>query len=247
MRLSQIARKLGAMQSELSEKLVANGEKAPEGGNSKLTDDQIALLFKLYNYVEPEETKEEVEVKENIETAHPDEPAIDIKEEVVEEEPPAQVEEIGIESSTEVSEPEEIEPEEEIEVIRAKKIKLEGIKVLGKIELPEKPAKVKEENEDEVKSNYKDRRRKPELTFEEKQVLEERKRLREKRKREKEIKEKKKKYFEQNIKPKQEQIGVKQKKKKKREISKATPEKRTQIKSKNPFKRFWIWLNDPYA
>ncbi|MEQ9119518.1 hypothetical protein [Fulvivirga sp.] len=264
MRLSQIARKLGATQSELSEKLVSNGEKAPEGGNSKLTDDQIALLFRLYNYSEPEEKEEEVVTEPDAETtvAETSEPEPQIVEEVVQEEVQTEVEEVEQPEAAKGSIEEE--PAEEVEVIRAKKIKLEGIKVLGKIDLPEKPVKVEEESEDNedgtktgnkrerrqprnMRSNDKNRRRKPELTFEEKQALEERNRLKEKRKREKQLKEKKKKYFEQNIKPKQEQVGNKQKKKKKKEFSNTATEKRTKITTKNPFKRFWIWLNDPYA
>jgi hypothetical protein len=259
MRLSQIGRKLNTTQSDIIKTLESLGEIAPTSGNSKLTDNQIALLYKAYKY-NPEEEKEEVveeaEIKEEIvEPVTKEEPIIEV-EEIIEETPIVEEVVTPKEDETPKTEP--------IEVIRAKKIKLEGIKVLGKIELPEKPVKetpeaIDTETNQEEKSTKKvvriERQRKPSrhkhskkpLTFDEKQALEEKNKLREKRSRERKLKEKKKEYFEKNIKPKQEKAGTKKKKNKKKEIDNNSTSKRTKITTKNPFKRFWLWLNDTSA
>lgn len=267
MRLSQIARKLGVAPSTVSELLVKKGYDTPKNGNAKLNEEQIAELYKHYDIVvftEPEVIKEleaEAEKEANMEEAVIEEKEIEIAAPSLE-----MIKEEEVENINEPEESlavEEVTEEEPIEVIRAKKVKLEGIKVLGKIDLPEpKVKKEVEETEDSEKEevttkkrpqrtprNKRDqRRKKPELTFEQKQAAADRKREREKREREKKIKEKKQAYFRENIKPKQTEsaLAAKKRKKKKEQAKQSSPQ-RTKITTKNPFKRFWQWLNDPYA
>lgn len=259
MRLSQIARKLGVTQTTITDLLVEKGYDAPKGGNAKLNEEEVTTLYKHFDitvFTEPEVVKE-LE-KENI-----------VEEQVTEpvpatvEEPETEVEESADDNpkgDPAVESNSDVEEKETVEVIRAKKVKLDGIKIVGKIDLPE-PKPKKEPEEEEIKEtkvrkqrrnshNRNRRQKKAPLTFEQKQALDEKKRKREKAEREKKQREKKKAYFEKNIKPKQKASAeaVQKKKKKKVEAArKETAKVRTKLTSKNPFKRFWQWLNDPYA
>ena len=158
------------------------------------------------------------------------------------------------------------ENSDEIELIKVKKIKLEGIKVVGKIDLPEKAVKEEKttedkniENQDIVegkpkkeekqhrkkfdrnkKKNTKERNRKV-LSYEEKLEHEEREKLRQRRKKAKEDKNRKKQYYIKNIKPK---AAKNSKNKKRTNLQLNTPEQVTG--HKNPIKRLWAWLNGEY-
>lgn len=149
---------------------------------------------------------------------------------------------------------------DEIEHIKVKKVTLEGIKVVGKIELPEKPKKKIVENEEAEtpekprkniksgnrnfdrnrKKNTRGRNRAP-LSYEERLKREEQDKLRERRKKGKEEKRRKKLYYKKNLQPKT--IST-PKKKKKTEGEKQSPSK-VQA-SKNPIRRLWAWLNGEY-
>ncbi|MEQ8924935.1 MAG: translation initiation factor IF-2 N-terminal domain-containing protein, partial [Fulvivirga sp.] len=217
MRLSQLARKLGVTQTDINELLLEKGFEAPEGGNSKLTEEQVTALYKHFDipvFTEPEELKKlepEVVEEEVIDEPHDEvkeedssdkEKQAKIEETPKTEEPVVEKKGITVDDITEENIP-------SFDVVRAKKVKLEGIKVIGKIDLPEpkpKPDK-KEKSEEELanhdkrsprrgsKYNKGNRRKREPLTFEQKQRLEEKKRLREKEEREKKLKEKKKAYF----------------------------------------------------
>lgn len=267
MRLSQIARKLGVTQSTITDLLVEKGYDAPKGGNAKLNEEEVTTLYKHFDitvFTEPEVIKQlEVEAEENTEN----EKAIDTTDSETTIEEKQEVELVADPEADEDKKdeaPAVLEEEEEVEVIRAKKVKLDGIKVVGKIELPEpkpKPepeSKVEEEEKEKIerprgRRKYNDRnkrRKKTPLSFEQKQAIEEKKARREKAEREKKLREKKKKYFEQNIKPKQKEVAEAVQKKKKKKIEaaqKETSTKRTKITTKNPIKRLWQWFNDPYA
>ncbi len=161
----------------------------------------------------------------------------------------------------------ENENSDEIELIKAKKVKLEGIKVVGKIELPEKPVKevkptdnnkttknqdiVEAKPEKEIKRQKrklvrnqkkitKGRNRKV-LSYEEKLEREEREKLRQRRKKAKEDKNRKKQYYIKNIQP---NIDKSPKKKKRTNQEMKSPEQVTV--HKNPIKRLWAWLNGKY-
>jgi hypothetical protein len=271
MRLSQIARKLNVTQSEIVKLFVNAGIESPKGGNTKLSEEQLALITKKFGELveepEVEETAEVVEVVEVVETIEADL----IPEPVEAENIPEPVEEVIAEKEiieTEVVGEAEIVEEAakaaEIEVIRVKKVKLDGIKVLGKIDLPEPIVKKAEKKEEEsieepvkperTSSNRNQQftnknRRKPHkkapLTFEQKQALEEKKREKAKKDRERKLKEKKRSHYQTNV-QKKSVAATPKKKKVVKDISKSKSG-RTKITTRNPFKRFWIWLNDPYA
>ncbi|MGB3466379.1 MAG: hypothetical protein WBA74_13960 [Cyclobacteriaceae bacterium] len=139
------------------------------------------------------------------------------------------------------------------EVIRAKLQKLEGIKVVGKIELPP-PPKPKEKSEEDNKNKERKskressdkRRRKPE-TLKDKQEREKRREERERKKLEKQLKAKKRKHYIKKI----EKKGANKPSSSKniRKATKSDNNKNRQPvnqKSRNPVKRFWHWLNGKY-
>jgi hypothetical protein len=151
----------------------------------------------------------------------------------------------------------------DIEHIKAKKVKLEGIKVLGKIELPAKPVKstsVEQASESpEVRAvkaeptpkmarpDYRktDHRHKPEkkaLSYEEKLKLEEITRQKERLKKVEAEKEKKQRFYEKHIAPK----TPKKSPKKHAVVEKKVTVKQEPVSYKNPLQRFWAWINGKY-
>ena len=156
-----------------------------------------------------------------------------------------------------------------IELIKAKKVKLEGIKVVGKIDLPTKPKpkttdiiadETATETSDQLTTEKKDakthhrperrfskkttdkEKARRELSYSEKLQIEERNKQRELRKKAKEDKERKRKYYEQQL---QKKLPQKPVKKKKETVAASTvPTSISQRPaSKNPIKRLWAWLN----
>jgi len=152
----------------------------------------------------------------------------------------------------------------EIELIKAKKVKLDGIKVVGKIELPEKPKKEIAEPKEETtesktiekpkkqqksinrsfdrnrKKSPRGRSRSP-LSYEEKLKKEEQEKRRKRRQIDKAEKKRKKKYYEKNLKPK----TLSTPRKKKQQSADAVSNKKIVV-HKNPLKRLWFWLNGDY-
>lgn len=146
---------------------------------------------------------------------------------------------------------------ENIDVIKAPKVSLPGLKVVGKIDLPDpkvkEPASTEDNEEKEVKKQRKnkhnrrnrDRRPHKKLTLEEQRLkeIEEKKRL----KQEKEAKkkeERREKYLEQ-VKEisAQKQRKIDQKKKKKQDIQTTETPKKHVNPPKTVFGKFWRWLN----
>jgi hypothetical protein len=157
---------------------------------------------------------------------------------------------------------------EEIELIKAKKVKLEGIRVIGKIDIPEKVKKVQTRDEeskttpskndlksdasinsDKQKKKFKtqkslkaEKNRKP-LTYEEKLKLEEKEKVRLQKQKARKDKERKKKFYLKNIQPKT--LGQ-PKKKRKNSIDEGLSSRPKDAVQKNLLRRFWDWLNGVY-
>jgi hypothetical protein len=129
MRLGQLARKLAVKPAEIVEFLVTKQLQAEEGINTRLEDEHITLIIQhfapsmtLETVVEEPVVQEEPAVIESLPVP---EPVIAASEPVAE-------------ADTTVGQSEE----EKIALIKAPKVELPGLKVLGKIELPD-PAKKK--------------------------------------------------------------------------------------------------------
>lgn len=117
MRLGQLARKLTLRQSDIIDFLAQRNIRIDESSNTRLEDDHVILIMKHYAPAQEDEVREALAT----ETAEPEQ-AVE-KEDISELEP--------VENSVEdesVSLP---------DVIRVPKIELSGLKVVGKIELPE--------------------------------------------------------------------------------------------------------------
>lgn len=157
---------------------------------------------------------------------------------------------------------------EDIELIKAKKVKLEGIKVIGKIDIPEKVKKVHTSDEesktnpaenelksetaireDKQKKKFNTQKRlkadknRKSLTYEERLKLEEREKLRLQKQKARKEKERKKKYYLKNIQPK---VAVQPAKKKKKVFDESHVSSPKVEVHKNPLRRFWDWLNGVY-
>lgn len=125
MRLGQLARKLSIRQSEIVHFLLQQNIRIEEGSNTRMEDSHVVLVMKEYAPAREEEVIAELANEKNV-----DEPmAMAEKEEHLLPELP--------ESN-----------EEKPEVIRVPKIELSGLKVVGKIELPE-PKKKEEKPDDQ--------------------------------------------------------------------------------------------------
>jgi hypothetical protein len=119
MRLGQLARKLALRPAQIVDFLSSHSIQIDQGGNTRLEDDHVALILQKFA---PNGLAEEFT-------------------EIIEEEPKTETNtaEQSVEGPAPISEvsSNEIKSEEKIEVIKATKIELSGLKVLGKIELPE--------------------------------------------------------------------------------------------------------------
>lgn len=146
MRLGQLARKLAISPTDIIKFLESNSIAASEGSNTRLTDDTTRLILQQFDpagtIVLSAEQPEETEATPIAETPAPE----------VEETPaPAPVVEpqsIAAEAESTHLVAEDLQPEESTapeadeateqpDVIKAQKVSLAGLKVLGKIELPE--------------------------------------------------------------------------------------------------------------
>jgi len=133
MRLGQLARKLAIRPVEIVDFLSRQSIQVDGGNNTRLEDEYVTLILQKYA---------PGELIENIEKA--------IIEEEITEIPT--IESVNKASSFDIAIPEKIPSileEEKIEVIKAPKIELSGLKVLGKIELPDLKKKELLVNEEE--------------------------------------------------------------------------------------------------
>jgi hypothetical protein len=135
MRLGQLARKLALPPSEITEFLASQQINIADGANARLDEKQVELVLQRFApellasplTQEPADDASEVPVTESVQLLT-EEP---VKEEIK----PVDIQEPVVETaSAEKS-------EEKIETIKAPKVALAGLKVLGKIEIPGKKKK----------------------------------------------------------------------------------------------------------
>jgi hypothetical protein len=160
MRLGQLARKLSLRPSQVVDFLAASNIESEEGSNTRLKDDHVEMIVKhfaperfeeILRPVIPEETIVEKTIQSTEEIPTDEAPVVSL---------PNEADEAPQQASEAVS----IEPIElsaaDAEVIRVQKIELAGLKVLGKIELPEpkkKEAAAEGEATDENKPQKRER------------------------------------------------------------------------------------------
>ena len=155
MRLGQLARKLSVRPSQIVDMLAKHQQFLEEGSNAKLTDD---LVKQIVLHFAPERLNEIMTVQ-----TQETEPELQAEPETV----IAEVEAEQIEVQPEVVAETKSEFVDANETIRAPKVELAGLKVLGKIELPtaRKKEEPKAEDDSQVeqkpKRETKDKRRKP--------------------------------------------------------------------------------------
>jgi type IV secretory pathway VirB10-like protein len=126
MRLGQLARKLALRPDQIVEFLAKKNIQIVEGSNTRLEDNQVALVIEKFAPRGFDITVQELTSQGVVQpTETPEIPA----------EP--QVEEIEVFSRVEDTVLEFPTSEEKSEVIKAPKVELSGLKVLGKIDLPE--------------------------------------------------------------------------------------------------------------
>ena len=284
MRLSALARRIEQTPTRLISFLEKNGVEPDNGINTVLNPEIVDLVLEKFA---PDEAKS-VEI-ETVEEHSVEIPLVRVSDQqAVEEESDANRTSEDINSAEQAEK--EIESEamdsprkkkvgtiedlegdskEDIDLIKIKKVKLEGIKVVGKIELPEKPRMEKDEKQPEeetaqTKGSEKSserpktrsgkfnrnrkkikpgKGRKP-RSYEEKLKEEERQKLKKRRRRELEEKQRKRKYYEKNLKPKM--AGQVKKKKKRKTADTLQATEQEIIVHKNPLRRLWAWLNGAY-
>lgn len=142
MRLGQLARKLSLRPSQIVDFLAENNITTEEGSNTRISDKHTELVVLHFAPESLEEImKPVVEETNSIET-----------ETVVEEEQVPEITELEIKIEEPIASVEQsVEQQSEPEVIRVQKIELSGLKVLGKIDLPE-PKKKEPKVEGEASS-----------------------------------------------------------------------------------------------
>jgi hypothetical protein len=135
MRLGQLARKLSLRQSALVDFLAQQQIQIEGGSNTRMEDDHVVLIMK--HFAPEQETSMRTELA--------NEKMVEETEVTLELEPEQTVTD---DKPVEETVSEEGASEEKVEVIRVQKVELTGLKVLGKIELPE-PKKKDTETIDE--------------------------------------------------------------------------------------------------
>ena len=261
MRLGQLSRQLEVSSDKIVKVLADNFREVNNHPNIKITEEELAFLVVHFS---PKTSHTE---EASVEATDANETQIEaLSEEIA----PEIIEEEALPEFVESLRPQVITLEEEfnaqkedLESYKAEKVELEGLKVVGKIELPEPPVKKektapqKEEESEEIKSfDRKPRRngkrsgnRKPRLNPIEYQRQKEEKLVKKKKEQEeKRKKELKKQHYETQVKSKLQQPSKKKKKKPIPNIVQVQPQATppTPKKTGNPIKRFWLWLNGAY-
>lgn len=154
MRLGQLARKLSVRPSQIVDVLAKHQQFLEDGSNAKLTDD---LVKQLVLHFAPDRLNEIMAVQTQEEPEPQPETEAFVAEVVVEKVEPQP--EVVVEAKPELA--------DDNETIRAPKVELAGLKVLGKIELPaprkkeEPKAEGENQAEQKPKREPKDKPRKP--------------------------------------------------------------------------------------
>lgn len=133
MRLGQLARKLAVTPAEIIEFLVANQVQAEEGINTKLEKEQVVLIMQRFAPAMLETISTETVIQEEAAVMGELPP---VEETNGAEHSPTVAEENGTAVPSDDSAQASQSAEEKPEVIKASKVELAGLKVLGKIELP---------------------------------------------------------------------------------------------------------------
>lgn len=263
MRLGQLARFLHTNISEITTFLESQSITVGQHPNSKLTEEHEAMVIQHFGGTQESEEivdKEPQVVADDL----PQEPVVaeiepeeltteDIEEATVPQEPTATPHPAVMEGLDE----EEIghammQAMSGAEVIKAQKVALQGLKVLGKIELPEK--KVKEADDTETSESgqepkrtakrqrlsdeEREKRRIKAKKMREKQA--EQKQLREKEKALKQIKKKKESHYKQKV----DKVAPKKTAKKSaKQIRKEIAKKEAEMAPRTWLGKFWRWLN----
>jgi hypothetical protein len=134
MRLGQIARKLDLTTQELADYMESRFGQSGLGANSRLTEEELADA--LRHFAPHQAASFFTSEKNQLSEAAPEASGM------APEEPPASAHEPEQSQTVTPIQPQpESPPEPVVEVIKAPKVELSGLKVLGKIELPEKKKK----------------------------------------------------------------------------------------------------------
>lgn len=265
MRLAQLARQINVktftVREQLSEKFEINFEKGP---NTKLDDEHVLYIREFFEPAQPIEIVDSEEVQEinEVVTAeeHVEVPVDDIIEEPKPIEPPLPEKEPVIQSVGEVigekNKSAGLPTEEEAELIKAPRVKLEGLKIIDKIDLPEPKIKEPKEEGEEVpvvqRAQSRPDRPKHKATSKNRKDI---KRNTGSKKKEKEpvnrgpsMKELQQQKIDKSYKPKTKQVKGKKKKIIKKKAAQPAPEVSEIIEITNPKKtsigKFWWWLTN---
>ncbi|XOV91897.1 MAG: hypothetical protein ACFHWX_17025 [Bacteroidota bacterium] len=244
MRISSLARKIKLKPSELIAFFENHDIVLDSGAHTKLSEDQVEMVY--------EEFAPEFQSPEKEEITEPEVETTEVPEisEAVDNEPEIEsIEASPQEEGKPEEEPEPEEPSEEIEVIRAPKITLPGLKVKGKIDLPEpkKPEPKEEtESEKELTNKRRDRQRrdrKRENDYNPVAAARKRKEQKEEKERLAELKKKKKAKTQHYYKIQQK--VAKSKREKSDNIIEVSDSKKVEVNAtkKNVFQKFWKWFN----
>ncbi|WP_421895354.1 hypothetical protein [Marinoscillum sp.] len=277
MRLGQLSRQLNLDTTDIVNFLAENNIEVKDHPNVKLDENAEQMVLEKFAESKPKEPVERIEASEQLSV---DNEPVEISSDALLEEPgdlmekelidelTVDIPEVEPEESANIeeaadSEEETPESEEEIEVIKAPKIELPGLKVVGKIDLPEpkapKPEADQEPKEEEEKEesipkvrlvHHSKRNSRPRLTPEQ---LEE-KRLRNRKAKEKRIREAEERARAREIqrlkdikaehyKKKLAKPGAKATANKKKASAKPKQSTKQKPQPKSLLGKFWRWLN----
>lgn len=125
MRLGQLARKLALRPAEIVGFLAKNSIQIEEGSNTKIEDDHVSLIMTHFAPERMAEMTAELAAEKN-----PSVQDVEVR--------PEPIKDIIIEDTkSHIIDLPFVYPEPVVELIKAPKVELSGLKVLGKIELPE--------------------------------------------------------------------------------------------------------------
>jgi hypothetical protein len=153
MRIGQLARRLGITPSDILGFLANNNNnsiEAESGTNSRLSEDSVIRVVKHFAPEKLSEILQPAEEPAPAPEAAPEEQPVAADEQPVAEEP------VATEEASEAS-----VPEAPVEVIRVAKVELQGLKVVGKIDLPQPRKKAEEDHPKEGQSNEQQSKEEP--------------------------------------------------------------------------------------
>ncbi|HTE31025.1 MAG TPA: hypothetical protein VK666_11675 [Chryseolinea sp.] len=132
MRLGQMARKLAITPSDIAQHLASQGITLDDNANTKLDESHVRIILQKFD---PEGLAQSIAEQADDSL----EPVETIQNTPIEDTTP-----IAVDSSEPTPEADADIPDEQSEVIKAQKVSLTGLKVLGKIELPESKKEIPE-------------------------------------------------------------------------------------------------------